>query len=95
MTYGRMGDRTKALEQIHRLELREKQQWVDPVLIACAYVAMGDADHAMQWLETAFRRKTFILRASLGWDIPWFRGIQNDPRFVELKRRVLGATFKS
>jgi serine/threonine-protein kinase len=95
MTYGRMGDRAKALEQIHRLELREKQQWVDPDLIACAYVAMGDADHAMQWLETAFRRKTFILRASLGWDIPWFRGIQNDPRFVELKRRVLGATFKS
>ena len=95
MTYGRMGNRTKALEQIHRLEALEKRQWVDPDFIACAYASMGDADHAMQWLETAFRKKTFSLRAEIGWDVPWLRGIQNDPRFVDLKRRTLATTFKS
>jgi hypothetical protein len=56
---------------------------------------MGDADHTMQWLETAFRKKTFSLRALLGWDAPWFRGVENDPRFLDLRRRVLGTTFKS
>ena len=95
MTYGRMGNRTKALEQIRLLEARERRQWVDPDFIAIAYAAMGDADHTMQWLETAFRKKTFTLRAFLGWDAPWLRSVQNDPRFLDLKRRVLGTTFKS
>jgi serine/threonine-protein kinase len=95
VTYGRMGNRTKALEQIRLLEARERRQWVDPDFIAIAYAGMGDADHTMQWLETAFRKRTFSLRALLGWDAPWFRGVENDPRFLDLRRRVLGTTFKS
>ena len=95
VTYGRMGNRTKALEQIRLLEARERRQWVDPDFIAIAYAGMGDADHTMQWLETAFRKKTFSLRALLGWDAPWFRSVESDPRFLDLKRRVLGTTFKS
>ncbi len=95
VTYGRMGNRPKALEQIRLLEARERRQWVDPDFIAIAYAGMGDADHTMQWLETAFRKKTFSLRALLGWDAPWFRTVKNDPRFLDLKRRVLETTFKS
>jgi tetratricopeptide (TPR) repeat protein len=95
VTYGRMGNRTKALEQIRLLEARERRQWVDPDFIAIAYAGMGDADHTMQWLETAFRKRTFSLRALLGWDAPWFRGVENDARFLDLRRRVLGTTFKS
>ncbi len=95
MTYGRMGNRAKALDQIRLLEARERRQWVDPDFIAWAYAEMGDGDHAMQWLETAFRKKTFTLRALLGWDAPWLGTIKNDPRFLDLKRRVLRTTFKS
>ena len=95
VTYGRMGNRAKALEQIRLLEARERRQWVDPDFIAIAYAGMGDADHTMQWLEIAFRKKTFSLRALLGWDSPWFRSVENDARFLELKRRVLGTTLKS
>lgn len=94
IAYGRMGNRAKALEQIHRVELREKQQWVDPDFIAWAYAAMGDADNTMQWLETAFRKKTFTLRAVLNWDSPWFRSVQNDKRFIELRKRTLSTTLK-
>ncbi len=95
VTYGRMGNRTKALEQIRLIEARERRQWVDPDFIAIAYAGMGDADHTMQWLETAFRKKTFSLRALLGWNSPWFRSVENDSRFLDLKRRVLGTTLKS
>ena len=95
VTYGRMGNRPKALEQIRLLEARERRQWVDPDFIAIAYAGMGDSDHTMQWLETAFREKTWGLRCFMNWDLPWFASIRSDPRFVDLKRRVLATTFKS
>ena len=95
ITYARMGDRAKALDKIRELEARERRQWVDPDFIAFAYATLGDADHAMQWLETAYRKKTFSLRAFMNWDTPWFRGLQKDPRFIELKRLTLATTFKS
>jgi tetratricopeptide (TPR) repeat protein len=95
VTYARMGRRAEALQQIRALEALERKQWVDPIFFAIAYAAIGDADHAMEWLESAFRKKTFDLRWFMNWDNPWFKNVKNDPRFIELKRRVLGTTFKS
>ena len=95
MTYGRMGKRDEALKVIHEFEARERRQWVDPNFIAIAYAGIGDADHTIEWLETSFRKKTFSLRAFMNWDMPWFRGVRDDPRFIDLKRRVLATTFKS
>jgi eukaryotic-like serine/threonine-protein kinase len=95
MTYGRMGKRAEALKVIHEFEARERRQWVDPNFIAIAYAGIGDADHTMEWLETSFRKKTFSLRAFMNWDMPWLRGVRDDPRFIDLKRRVLATTFKS
>jgi tetratricopeptide (TPR) repeat protein len=94
-TYGRMGRRDDALKVIHALEARARRQWVDPDFIAIAYAGIGDTDHAMEWLETAFREKAWGVRAFLNWDLPWFASIRADPRFVDLKRRVLATTFKS
>lgn len=95
VTYGRMGKRDEALRIIRELEARERRQWVDPDFIAIAYAGIGDNDHAMQWLETAYRKKTWILRELMNWDVPWLRGMRDDPRFVALKRRVLATTFES
>ncbi len=95
MTYGRMGKRDEALKVIHEFEARERRQWVDPNFIAIAYAGIGDADHTMEWLETSFRKRTFSLRAFMNWDMPWLRGVRDDPRFIDLKRRVLATTFKS
>ena len=95
MTYGRMGKRAEAMQVIRALEARERRQWVDPDFIAMAYAGIGDTDHAMEWLETAFRKKTFSLRAMLNWDMPFFRRIRDDARFIALKRRVLTTTLKS
>jgi hypothetical protein len=95
MTDGRMGKRAEARKVIHEFEARERRQWVDPNFIAIAYAGIGDADHTMEWLETSFRKKTFSLRAFMNWDMPWLRGVRDDPRFIDLKRRVLATTFKS
>jgi hypothetical protein len=97
MAYGRMGKHAEGLAVIRRLEARERRQWVDPDFIALAYAGIGDSDGAMRWLETAFQKKTFALRAFMNWDddIQWLRMLRDDPRYVELKRRVRATTFRS
>ncbi len=95
VTYARMGRRGEALDVIHEVEALERRQWVEPMFIAIGYAALGDADHTMQWLETSFRKKTASLRWFLNWDCPWFKNVKDDPRFIDLKRRVMSTTFKS
>ena len=94
-TYARMGRRSDALAVIHALEERERKQWVDPDIIAFAYAGIGDRDHAMEWLEKAFQRKTFGVRLFLSWDCPWLRNMESDPRYQELKKRVLATKLQS
>lgn len=94
-TYTRMGRRNDALAVIHALEERERRQWVDPDFIALAYAGIGDRDHAMEWLEKAYQRKTFFVRLFLSWDCPWLRNMESDPRYQELKKRVLATKLQS
>ena len=95
ITYDRMGRRSDALAVIHALEERERRQWVDPNFIAFAYAGIGDRDHAMEWLEKAYQRKTFGVRVFLSWNCPMFRNMESDPRYQELKRRVLTTKLQS
>jgi tetratricopeptide (TPR) repeat protein len=94
ITYGRMGKRKEALDIIHALEAGRKQVWVDPEFIAVAYAAIGDNDHAMQWFETGFREKSWVLRFLMDADPGWLHGVRDDPRFAALRQRVLATTFK-
>jgi hypothetical protein len=34
------------------------RQWIDPDFLAIGYAGIGDNDRAIQWLETAFQKKT-------------------------------------
>jgi TolB-like protein/tRNA A-37 threonylcarbamoyl transferase component Bud32 len=95
ITYGRMGKRDEGLRVIRALEARERRQWVDPDFIAWAYAGIGDRDHAMEWAEKAFQRKAWGLRGTIGWDCPWWRPLRDDPRFIELKKKVLATKFTS
>ncbi len=93
ITYARMGRRDDALRAIHAMEQREQKQWLDPDFIAIAYSGIGDRDDAMKWLEKAYTMKTYGLRLFMNWDMPFLRGMQGDPRFVALRKRVLATTF--
>ncbi len=95
ITYARMGKHDDAMRALHAVEARERREWVDPDFIAIGYADIGDRDHAMEWLEKAFRQKTWGVRAFMGWDVPWLRPMRDDPRFIDLKRRVMATTFKS
>jgi hypothetical protein len=90
VTYGRMGKREDALRIIHALEERRQHQWVDPTFIASAYAGIGDRDHAMAWLDTAFQEKTFMLRLNEPY---WLDGLRDDPRYIALRNKVLATKF--
>jgi tetratricopeptide (TPR) repeat protein len=92
-TYWKMGRREEAKRALAALEERASRQWVDPTWMAVAYAGVADRDNAMRWLEDAFRKKSFTLRflLNVGWQP--FAALQGDPRFVELRSRVLKATF--
>jgi TolB-like protein/tRNA A-37 threonylcarbamoyl transferase component Bud32 len=94
ITYGRLGKRDDALAIIRQLEAARRTSWVDPDFIAADYIAIGDHDHAMQWLETAFQEKSWTLRFFIETKVGWFDGIAADPRFIALKQKVRATTFQ-
>jgi tetratricopeptide (TPR) repeat protein len=93
-TYERMGRHQDAIREIRRMEARSQKEWIDPNFIALAYAGIGDRDNAMIWLEKAFEMKTYFLRLFMNWDMPWLRNMDEDPRYVALRKRVLATTFK-
>ena len=94
LTYAKMGKRAEALEVIHAVEAREKQQWVEPQFIAMMYAALGDNNSALRWLEKAFTLKTFGVRAFTSWNHPWLRPLWGDPRYQAFRAKTLVTTFK-
>lgn len=54
--------------------------------VAAVYAAMGDADHAFEWLDRAYRRHDEAL-TNLKLD-PLFLKLRGDPRFPEMLKRL-------
>ena len=66
--------------------VRSKQRHVPGIRVARMFAHAGDADRAIEWLETAYRnRESPLLRLGVVWDWDDLRG---DPRFQDLMRRI-------
>ncbi len=94
LTYGRMGKRAEALAIIQALESARKTSWIEPDFIAAAYAGIGENTKAMQWLETAFTEKSWVLRFLMESNPGWLTPLESDSRFIALKQRVRATTFK-
>jgi tetratricopeptide (TPR) repeat protein len=84
--YAKSGERAEAEKIIRELDERAAREYIDPVLIASVYVALGEKDHAFARLEKAYEERAGLL--------PWakvepkFDPLRGDARFVDLLRRV-------
>jgi len=78
----------EARRVLARLEAERARKYVAGDRIARIYVALGDTDNAMKWLETAFTERAAALNDLTGftWD-----PIRADPRFGELQQRIARA----
>jgi len=86
ITYAKMGRREDARRILDQLIEKSRQQYVAADSIAAVYVALGEKDEALRWLERAFEEHSgsfysYMFR-------PEFRPLRSDPRFADLLRRT-------
>ncbi len=86
IAYAKMGRREDARRVLDQLIEKSRQQYVAADSIAAVYVALGEKDEALRWLERAFEEHSgsfysYMFR-------PEFRALRSDPRFADLLRRI-------
>ena len=76
----------EAAEALQRFLLLAEREYVPPVMMVLAFIAGGDFDNSIKWLERAFEIRSLQM-PSLKVD-PDYDPIRNDPRFQDILRRM-------
>jgi TolB-like protein/DNA-binding winged helix-turn-helix (wHTH) protein/Flp pilus assembly protein TadD len=84
--YSRAGRRRDALQLLAELKKRRETGYVPAGAFVLAYMGLADYEQAFTWLEEAYKEQSYILL--LVKVHPVFDPVRNDPRFVDLVRRV-------
>lgn len=84
--YAHAGRRAEALRLLEELKRRQQAGYVPTAAFVNAYLGLGDKEQAFVWLERAYQEKSNILRYLKVH--PYFDPLRDDPRFVDLVRRV-------
>jgi DNA-binding winged helix-turn-helix (wHTH) protein/TolB-like protein len=82
----RDGEKAAARARLRRLEARRQSEYVEAHYLASAYLAMGDADAAIRWLNQALDDRSAAVPL-LPHD-PFLKGLRGDPRFTEWLQRA-------
>ena len=60
--------------------------YIPPVRIARLYAALGETDHAFEWLQTAYdTRSDHLLHLNIS---PYYDNLRADPRFQALLKKT-------
>lgn len=88
-TYADLGRVEDAEALLSEMMERRKREFVFNGFIASIHALLGHKDEAFRWLDLAFEEREFVL-AGWGLHLPsWtFRGLEDDPRFIEILDRV-------
>ena len=78
------GNRTEALEMVHRIESERSE--FSRYLVASVLAAVGETDEAFARLESMMERKEWF--ATVLKIHPWIDPLREDPRFEELLDRL-------
>jgi TolB-like protein/DNA-binding winged helix-turn-helix (wHTH) protein/Flp pilus assembly protein TadD len=84
--YAHTGRRTEALRLMNELKQRRQTSYVPAGAFINPYLALGDYDQAFAGFERAYQEKSNILQFLKVH--PFFDPVREDPRFVDLLRRV-------
>jgi tetratricopeptide (TPR) repeat protein len=86
--YGRLGMHDKAMECIHKMEQRQREdaEAVMDADIACVYMGMGDVDKTFQYLGQCVDKRLGPVLYYIHY--PPYKIIRDDPRFEKLKERI-------
>jgi tetratricopeptide (TPR) repeat protein len=82
----RMGQTVQARQFMTQLLKLAETQPVDPGLIAGEYIYLGEKDQAFAWLNRAYAARSNYMSSLKVWSL--YDPLRNDPRFIDLERRV-------
>src|SRR5208282_962073 len=85
-SYAMSGNKAGALSVLNAWLAHEKQTYIPPYFFAQVYVALGDNDQGLAWLEKAYTERDPQL-VPLTVD-PAFDSVRPEPRFKDLMRRL-------
>ena len=76
--------RNEAREILTRIEALN--EYKSPALLGVIYTALDENDKALELLEKSYIERDLLLRfIETGYE---YDGLRNDPRFIDLKRRI-------
>jgi len=82
--YARAGDRNEALKVLEQLQQQAQKRVVTAVNFAWMYIALGQKNEAMNWLEKAYDdRSLYGIKLD-----PFLDPLRDEPRFHQLLARV-------
>ena len=84
--YAHAGQRQDALRLLAELKKRKQAGYVPAAAFVNASLGLGDNEQAFAWLERAYQEQSEILTYAKVH--PYFDPLRDDPRFVDLVRRV-------
>lgn len=84
--YGLSGRKNEARQILRELLRMKEQRYVNPFSIAVVYVGLGERKNAFEWLEKAYRERSyFMVFLKVSND---FEPYRDDPRYLDLMRRI-------
>jgi len=91
--YGRLGKTSEAREVLAELIDRSKREYVQAFYFAYLYLALGELDEALGWLEKSYEaRDLYLIVPTMTWD-PFFEDDMKEPRlrafFEKVRREVI------
>lgn len=85
-TAAKAGHRDEALRIVREVEARPPGEDIAAANLALAWTALGNHDHAFQWLERAYAKRSYLLRVITVEQ--GFEPLRKDPRYADLIRRM-------
>jgi len=85
--YVLLGEEERAEEMLKELQKKAKQTYIDPTLLARAYMGVGDLDTAFELLEKSYQERSVYLYDMISLD-PYYDLIRNDQRYNTLLEKM-------
>jgi tetratricopeptide (TPR) repeat protein len=85
--YAAMGNRADAERILRDLELRSKDSYVSPYILATIYASLGEKNKAFQYLGKAFDERSLDISWNLKADLR-IDNLRSDQRFQDLARHI-------
>src|SRR5205823_4148645 len=80
--YVKAGKRNEAQKILDEMFQRSKREEISPFYVAAVYIALGDKEHGMEWLEKAYEERAELLVFLKV--APNFDAVHSDPRFIQI-----------